>query len=69
MSEEETNIMRDKLCYGLQLAEWKMLREKAQQNGTIVTKTCGQVKEVSARYLYRKLYGNCKQFPGEASLM
>lgn len=63
MSEQEVNLLRDRICYGLQVAEWKMLKEKALRNDTIITKTHGEVKEVSARYMYKKIYGGQKDFP------
>ncbi len=56
MSEEEINELRSRICYGLKKAEEEMLREKALHNETIVTYSNGKIRELSARYVYRKLY-------------
>jgi len=56
MSQEEINDLRERICFGLQKAEENMLKEKALHNDTIVTMQDGKIREMSARYLYRKLY-------------
>lgn len=56
MSQEEINELRSRICYGLKKAEENMLREKALHNDTIVTVANGKICEMSAKYLYRKLY-------------
>ncbi len=56
MSQEEINDLRERICFGLQKAEENMLKEKALRNDTVVTMTNGKIREMSARYLYRKLY-------------
>ena len=63
MSEEEVKEFRNKLCYGLALSDWRMLKEKSSKGEKIVTKRGGKVAVVSARYLYRELYGSSKEFP------
>ncbi|MBQ6684306.1 MAG: hypothetical protein IJM74_09410 [Bacteroidales bacterium] len=40
-----------------------MLKEKALRNDKVVTLSQGRPCAVSARYLYKKLYGNTKEFP------
>ena len=64
MSEEEVKDLRAKLNYGLALAEWDMLKEKALHGEKVVTLSRGKVSQVSARYLFKKLYGSSQQFPG-----
>ena len=56
MSQEEINELRERICYGLKVAEENMLREKAIHNDTVVTMSRGKIREMSARYLYKKLY-------------
>ncbi len=56
MSKEEINELRSLICFGLRKAEENMLREKALHNDTIVTMSNGKICEMSAKYLYRKLY-------------
>ena len=56
MSQEEINELRERICWGLQKAEENMLKEKALHNDTVVTMTNGKIREMSARYLYRKLF-------------
>lgn len=56
MSQEEINELRERICYGLQKAEENMLKEKALHNDTVVTMSNGKIRELSARYLYHKLY-------------
>ena len=63
MSEEEVKELRDRIDYGLALSEWDMLKDKAMRNEKVVTKSRGRICEVSARYLFKKLYGNSKVFP------
>lgn len=69
MSEEEVNELRSKICYGLALSDWKMLKEKSSRNEKIVTRHEGKVAILSAKYLYRELYGDSKEFiPIESNL-
>ena len=56
MTPEEINELRELICLGLEKAEENMLHEKAIHNETVVTYNNGQICEMSARYLYRKLY-------------
>lgn len=56
MSKEEINELRSRICFGLRKAEENMLREKALHNDTIVTMNNGKICEMSAKYLYEKLY-------------
>ncbi|MBO7576777.1 MAG: hypothetical protein J6T03_04830 [Bacteroidales bacterium] len=63
MSEDEITQIRTHVDYGLARAEWCMLKEKALRNDKVVTLSQGKPCAVSARYLYRKLYGNTKEFP------
>ena len=55
MSQEEINDLRERICFGLKMAEENMLREKALHGDTIVAISNGRIKEMSARYLYKKL--------------
>lgn len=55
MSQDEINDLRERICYGLKMAEENMLREKALHNDTIVTMSGGKIRELSARYLMRKM--------------
>ena len=53
MSDEE----RNKLIKGLELAEYRMLKEKAMLNQTIIQSDGnGGVREVSAREVFTALY-------------
>ena len=56
MTPEEINELRELICLGLEKAEENMLHEKAIHNETVVTYNNGHICEMSARYLYRKLY-------------
>lgn len=58
MSEEEAKELRSKICYGLALSDWRMLKEKSSRNEKIVTRRGGKIAVLSARYLYREMYGN-----------
>lgn len=62
MSEEEAKDFRGKVLYGLALTEWKALKVQAEHNQKVATLLHGRPGEVSARYLYRKRYGNAKTF-------
>lgn len=54
MSQDEINELRERICYGLKQAEMNMLREKAMCGDTVVVVSNGHIKEMSAKYLYRK---------------
>lgn len=57
MSEGERNSMDQELRRGLELAEYRMLRDKAMRNLTIVQSDGGTgFREVSAREVFTKLY-------------
>ncbi len=60
MSEAEVEELKNKIDLGLSIARQRMLKEKAIRNLKIVISQNGKIKEVSARYLYRKLYGSLK---------
>lgn len=62
MSEEEAKELRSKICYGLALSDWRMLKEKSSRNEKVVTRRGGKIAVLSARYLYRQIYGKCKEF-------
>lgn len=66
MSEEEAKELRSKICYGLALSDWRMLKEKSSKGEQVVTRREGKIAILSARYLYRELYGNSKEFPSKA---
>ncbi len=57
LSEAEIREFREKLCKGLDLAHKNMLKEKSLHNQKVVIYSDGKIKTLSARYLYRKLYG------------
>lgn len=63
MSEEEAKELRSKICYGLALSDWRMLKEKSFRDEQVVTRHNGKVAILSARTLYRELYGNSREFP------
>lgn len=55
-SSEKKQYMKD-LIRGLELAEYRMLRDKAMRNETIIQGDgAGGWKEVSARELFVKIY-------------
>lgn len=57
MSTNERIEFRNKLISGLELAEYRMLRDKAIRNLTVINSDGnGGVKEVSARELFMRLY-------------
>ena len=57
MSSDEKNKFRDLLVKGLELAEYRMLKDKAMRNLNIVqSDENGMVREVSARELFVRLY-------------
>ena len=62
MSEEEAKELRSKICYGLALSDWRMLKDKSSRNEDIVTRREGKIAILSARSLYRELYGDSKEF-------
>jgi hypothetical protein len=43
-----------------------MLKEKSSKGEQVVTRREGKIAILSARYLYRELYGNSKEFPSKA---
>ncbi len=61
MSEEEAKELRSKICYGLALSDWRMLKEKSSRNEKVVTKRGGKIAVLSAKYLFREIYGNNKE--------
>ncbi|MBO6004277.1 MAG: hypothetical protein J6W73_01575 [Verrucomicrobia bacterium] len=63
LSEAEIREFREKLCQGLDLAHKKMLKEKSLHNQKVVIYDNGKIKTLSARYLYRKLYGKKTSSP------
>lgn len=68
MSEEEAKELRSKICYGLALSDWRMLKEKSTRNEEIVIRHGGKIAILSARYLYKELYGNSKEFVPAADI-
>ncbi len=57
MSQNERSAFRDKLIKGLELAEYRMLRDKAMRNQVVISSDGnGGVCEVSARELFTQLY-------------
>lgn len=57
MSQNEMHKFNEELIKGLELAEYRMLRDKAMRNQTIINSDGnGGVREVSARELFVKLY-------------
>lgn len=57
MSANERIEFRNKLIKGLELAEYRMLRDKAMRNQTIINSDGqGGVKEVPARELFVQMY-------------
>lgn len=62
MSEEEAKELRSKICYGLALSDWRMLKEKSSRGEQVVTSRGGKIAVHSAKALYKKLYGNSKEF-------
>ena len=57
MSNKEKIELRDQLIQGLQLAEYRMLREKAMRNQSIVIgDENGVLTTVSARETFVRLY-------------
>ena len=61
LSEAEAREFREKICRGLDLAYKNMLKEKSMRNQKVVVSSEGKIKILSARYLYRKLYGEKKK--------
>lgn len=55
MSQDEIRELRERICFGLKQAEVNMLREKAMRGDTVVAVSNGHIKELSAKYLYRKI--------------
>lgn len=62
MSEEEAKELRSKICYGLAISDWRMLKEKSARNEKVVTRRGGKIAVLSAKYLFREIYGNSKDF-------
>ena len=57
MSNKEKIELRDQLIRGLQLAEYRMLREKAMRNQNVVIgDDNGTIRTVSARDTFVRLY-------------
>jgi hypothetical protein len=57
MSESEKKQYRQELVRGLELAEYRMIRDKAMRNQTIIQGDgANGWREVSARELYVQLY-------------
>lgn len=57
MSESEKKQYRKELVRGLELAEYRMIRDKAMRNQTIIQGDgANGWREVSARELYVQLY-------------
>lgn len=57
MSNKEKIELRDQLIRGLQLAEYRMLREKAMRNQNVVIgDNNGAIRTVSARDTFVRLY-------------
>lgn len=57
MSKNEMKQYREELIRGLELAEYRMLRDKAMRNQTIIQGDGGTgVREVSAREIFTQIY-------------
>ena len=57
MSSNEKIQMREDLVKGLKLAEYRMLRDKAMRNLPVINRDDkGNVRKISARELFTKLY-------------
>lgn len=57
MSEKERLVLRDKIWKGLELAEHRMLREKALRNETVIQgDERGNIQRISARKLLKEIY-------------
>lgn len=57
MSDKEKQQYFQSLRQGLELAEYRLLRDKAMHNQTIVQSDAGSgVREVSARELFKAIY-------------
>lgn len=57
MSETDRNIANERLRKGLELAEYRMLRDKAMRNLTIIQSDGADgYREVSAREVFTHLY-------------
>ena len=57
MSKSEHDEYTSQLIKGLELAEYRMLRDKAMRNQTVIQGDGGTgVREVSARVLFTKIY-------------
>lgn len=57
MSEKERLALRDKIWKGLELAEHRMLREKALRNETVIQgDERGNIQRISARKLLKEIY-------------
>ena len=57
MSQKEIHKFNEELIKGLELAEYRMLRDKAMRNQTIINSDGhGGVKEIPARELFMQLY-------------
>jgi len=57
MSNDEKTKFRDQLIKGLELAEYRMLKEKAMHNQIIIQSDGnGGVKEIPARELFVRIY-------------
>lgn len=61
LSETEAKELRERICRGLDLAYKNMLKEKSIRNQKVIISSEGKIKVLSARYLYRKLYGKKKK--------
>jgi len=57
MSQSEKKSYNEQLVKGLELAEYRMLRDKAMRNQTVIQGDGnGGVREVSARELFTQIY-------------
>jgi len=57
MSEKERLALRDKIWHGLELAEYKMIREKALKDEIVIQgDDQGNIQRVSARKLLKEIY-------------
>lgn len=63
MSEDERKELSEKLHYGLELAERRMLEEKALRNECVIQGSQdGEIKSVSARTVLQELYGEYARY-------
>ena len=57
MSQNERKTYREELIKGLELAEYRMLKDKAMRNQIVINSDGnGGVREIPARELFTKLY-------------